>query len=141
MVGLKAREQAARDHRADRAAAAVGHADLLDDVVRRAVLHQVAGGAGLEALQHVRLVAEGGAHHDGAGRPRALRRADHLDARAVGQAQVDHQHVGRRQVEHGARFAAAAREAVQLQARRLAHGLGQRVRKDRVVFDDGDLDR
>lgn len=68
--------------------------DVGDDFVVFAAFEDVAGGTGLDAAEHVRLVAEHADDHDVAGRVAACAHADDFQPRAIGQAQVGQQHIG-----------------------------------------------
>ena len=79
----------AHDHRAgQQRLAGVGAADRGDDVVDRAVLGQVAVGAGLDRLEHGLVVLDRRQHHDPGARPARLDRPRRLGAGAVRQAVV-----------------------------------------------------
>lgn len=134
-------EQLARDQRADRAAAVAQRADVAHDAAGLAVLEQVAAGAGLDGAQHVDVVAEHGVDHDAAVAPQAPRLPDDIDARAVGQAQVDQQHVGRRALQHGQRVGARLRLGQHGHAGLVRDRRDHGVAKRRVVLDDGDTQR
>ena len=90
---LLAQQQLARHHGIDGAAARVQAAHLFQHRLGSQVLEQIAHGAGLDGGQHMLLVAKDGADHHRRPGVAGTHGGNHLQAAAIGQAQVHQHHV------------------------------------------------
>ncbi|MNL27407.1 hypothetical protein D3C87_1489980 [compost metagenome] len=84
-------------------------ADFGDQLLRAQVLQHIAHCARFDGAQDVRLIPKNGAHHHSAIRPGLPRRGNHIQAGAIGQAQVHQKHVERLAWQQGQRFAPVSR--------------------------------
>ncbi|MDT4833545.1 hypothetical protein FQZ97_671590 [compost metagenome] len=79
------------------------------EVAKPGVLDQVARGAQLKSMQHLRFVFDRGDHHHLDSRPASFDEFDQVEPRAVAQVEVHQQHVERMQGDLAARLAHTAR--------------------------------
>jgi hypothetical protein len=126
----------AGDARAHGRAAGTQFENARDEVRVAAVLQDVAGGAGLDARNHVALVAEHRDHHDVALGQVARREAYDLGAVYVRQAQVDEQHIGRDKQQARERVAPRAHLLHDLRARIPDERRGEALEHDGIILDD-----